>query len=151
VALKALIGSGDKIGLLCLPFIAVGLALNIVFPSLFSVGGPSPLLRIISLVILIPGIANWIWSVVLILTKVPKGLLITSGPYSIVRHPLYAGVAFLVLPWLGFLLNTWLGLALGIVLYIATRLFSPEEEELLSKAHGTTWDRYTRAVKIPWV
>ena len=149
--LKALLGSGDRIGLVTLQFLVIGLTLNVAVPSFFSVGGPSPTLRIISLVVLVPGIANWIWSVALILSRVPKGMLITTGPYSIVKHPLYTGVAFLVLPWLGFLLNTWLGFALGIVLYIGSRLFSPKEEELLSKAFGASWAQYTRTVKIPWL
>jgi hypothetical protein len=38
--IKALVGSGDKIGLLVLPFMAVGLLLNIMIPSFFNVGGP---------------------------------------------------------------------------------------------------------------
>ena len=42
-------------------------------------------------------------------------------------------VALLVAPWLGFLLNTWLGALIGVVLYVGSRLFSPEEERVLSK------------------
>jgi len=87
----------------------------------------------------------------LIVTKVPQKKLITNGPYSFVKHPLYTGVAFLVLPWIGFLCNTWLGGLIGIILYIGSRLFSPEEEELLSKTFGTTWDEYRKQVKIPWL
>jgi protein-S-isoprenylcysteine O-methyltransferase Ste14 len=34
----------------------------------------------------------------------------------VVKHPLYTGVAFLVLPWLGFLFNSWLGAAIGVIL-----------------------------------
>jgi protein-S-isoprenylcysteine O-methyltransferase Ste14 len=149
--LKTLVGSGDRIMLLTLPFLVVGLILNILFPSLFSVGGPSTVLRVISIVILIPGVTIWIWSVVLLLTRIPKGELITEGPYSLVKHPLYTAVAFLVLPWLGFLLNTWLGVVIGIVLYVASRLFSPEEEKALSQAFGTTWDEYCHKVAIPWL
>jgi protein-S-isoprenylcysteine O-methyltransferase Ste14 len=149
--LKTLVGSGDKIMLLTLPFLVVGLTLNILFPSLFSVGGPSTALRVISIVILLPGVTIWIWSVVLLLTRIPKGELITYGPYSLVKHPLYAGVAFLVLPWLGFLFDTWLGVVIGIVLYVASRLFSPEEEKKLSEAFGITWDQYCHSVMIPWL
>jgi len=149
--LKTLVGSGDRIMLLTLPFLVVGLILNILFPSLFSVGGPSTVLRVISIVILIPGVTIWIWSVVLLLTSIPKGELITYGPYSLVKHPLYTGVAFLVLPWLGFLFNTWLGVVIGIVMYIASRLFSPEEEKTLSEAFGSTWDEYCHKVAIPWL
>jgi len=149
--LKVLVGSGDKIGLLTLPFLIIGLILNILFPSLFSVGGPSVVLKVISIIILILGVTIWIWSVVLILIKVPKQELITNGPYSLVKHPLYTGAALLALPWIGFLLNTWLGVLIGIVLYIGSRVFAPEEEAILSKTFGTTWDEYCNKVKIPWL
>ena len=148
---KVLVGSGDKIMLLTLPFLIVGLILNILFPSFFSVGGPPMALMVISMIILILGVTIWLWSVVLILTRVPKKELITNGPYSLVKHPLYTSVALLVLPWLGFLLNTWLGVLVGAVLYIGSRLFSPEEEEILAKTFGTTWDEYCNKVKIPWL
>jgi len=149
--LKTLVGSGDRIGLLVLPFLVIGLILNFIFPSAFSVGGPSAILSTISLIILIPGVVIWIWSVILILTKVPKKELITDGPYSLVKHPLYTGVSLMVLPWLGFLLNTWLGLLIGIILYIGSRLYSPAEDELLAKTFGAAWTEYQRSVKIPWL
>ena len=149
--LKVLVGSGDKIGPLTLPFLIVGLILNVMFPSLFSVGGPPFVLKVISIIILIAGIINWIWSAVLILTKVPRKELITNGPYAIVKHPLYTGVALLVLPWIGFLFDTWLGVVIGIVLYIGSRMFSPAEEEELSKTFGAAWDAYCKKVVIPWL
>ena len=149
--LKALVGSGDKIMLLTLPFLVIGLIWNILNPSLFNVGGPPDVLRVISIIILIPGVVIWLWSVVLILTKVPQKQLITGGPYSLVKHPLYTGVALLVLPWFGFLLNTWLGVLIGIVLYIGSRMFSPDEEEKLAKAFGPAWTAYCKKVKIPWL
>ena len=106
--LEALVGSGKRIGLLTVPFLIIGVILNALIPSFFNVGGPSFALEVISISVLIPGVTIWIWSVVLILTKVPKKELIVEGPYSLVKHPLYTGVALLVLPWAGFLLNTWL-------------------------------------------
>ena len=71
---------------------------------------------------LVPGLAMWLWSVILILANVPRGRLITGGPYGWVKHPLYAAAALLVLPWAGFLLDTWLGAAIGAVLYLASRI-----------------------------
>lgn len=149
--LKELVGSGEKIGLLTLPFLVIGLILNIMVPSLFNIGGPSNALRVISILFLIVGVIVWLWSVVLILTRVPKKELITSGPYSFVKHPLYTGVALLVLPWLGFLFNTWLGLLIGIIMYLGSRMFAPDEEKMLAKTFGTTWDEYSRKVKLPWL
>jgi protein-S-isoprenylcysteine O-methyltransferase Ste14 len=149
--LKKLIGSGDRIGLAVLPFLVVGLVLNVAFPAAFDVGGPTPALRALSILVLVAGITVWAWSVVLILTKVPQGELITSGPFALVKHPLYTGVALLVLPWVGFLLDTWLGAALGIVMYAASRAFAPAEEAELSRTFGPAWNEYTQAVRLPWL
>ena len=149
--LKVLMGSGDKIGLFVVPFLALGVILNIVKPSFFSVGGPSDVLRIVSVIILIPGVANWFWSVVLILKKVPRQELITSGPYSLVKHPLYTGVSLLVIPWIGFLLDTWLGVVIGALLYIGSRRYSPDEEKNLSTTFGSAWAEYCNRVRIPWL
>src|SRR5512136_916438 len=134
--LKVLVGSGHRIMLLTLPFLVAGSVLNIMFPSWFSIGGPPLVLKAISIGMLVPGVAIWIWSVVLILTRVPGKELITGGPYSLVKHPLYTAVALLVLPWVGFLFNTWLGVLIGIVLYIGSRAFAPEEERGLSETFG---------------
>lgn len=149
--LKVLVGNGRKIGLLTLPFLVVGVILNILFPSAFSVGGPPMFLIVICAIILIPGVVIWIWSVALILIKVPKKELITTGPYALMKHPLYTCVALFVLPWFGFLLNTWLGALIGIIIYIGSRLYSPEEEKILSKIFGTAWDDYCGKVMIPWI
>jgi len=148
--LRQLVGSGEKIVLLLLPFLVGGVILNLAFPSFFGVGGPSDPLRVISAVVLVPGVAIWLWSAALILTRVPRGELITGGPYALVKHPLYTAVALLVLPWVGFLLDTWLGVVLGLVLYVGTRLFAPEEEAALSASFGARWDAYRRRVLIPW-
>lgn len=149
--LKRLVGSGDRIMLLTLPFLIVGLVLNILRPSLFSVGGPPAALKVLSAIILIPGVVLWLWSVILILIRVPRGELITWGPYALVKHPLYTSVALLVLPWIGFLFDTWLGVLVGLVLYVASRFFAPEEERALAKTFGATWDEYRNKVWIPWL
>ena len=149
--LKGLVGSGDRIGLFTLPFVVVGLALNIAYPTLFDVGGPPTVLAVVSVAVLVGGITIWIWSVVLILTKVPRGELITNGPYSLVKHPLYTSVALLVLPWIGFLLNTWLGAAIGIALYVGSRIFAPVEEAALSRTFGARWVGYRSSVKMSWL
>jgi protein-S-isoprenylcysteine O-methyltransferase Ste14 len=150
-AIRKLAGSGDRIGLLVLPFLGVGLALNLLYPPLFAVGGPPTALRLLSRAVLVPGVIVWGWSAALILTEVPRGRLITRGPYALVKHPLYTGVALLVLPWGGFLLDTWLGAILGVVVYCGSRMFSPDEEAELARTFGPAWDDYRRQVKFPWL
>lgn len=150
-SLKTLVGSGDKIGLFTLPFLMVGLVLNIAYPSVFSVGGPPDALRAASVVVLAVGVVIWVWSGALILTWVPRGKLITHGPYALVRHPLYTAVSLLVLPCLGFVFNTWLGVVIGIVMYAVSRVFAPVEDAKLAKTFGSGWVEYARSVKIPWL
>jgi protein-S-isoprenylcysteine O-methyltransferase Ste14 len=123
--LKTIVGSGDRIGLLVLPFIVVGVSLNLANPAVFTVGGPPAWLGAASIAVLAVGVTIWIWTVVLILMNVPQGRLMTGGPYALIKHPLYTTVALLVLPWVGFLLDSWVGVVIGIALYVASRMFAP--------------------------
>lgn len=148
---KALVGSGDRIGLLVAPFVVVGLALNLWRPVLFTVGGPSPLLAAAALAVLVPGLVVWLWSVVLILTRVPRHELITTGPFALVKHPLYTGVGLLVLPAAGVLMNSWLGAVAGLAIYVGSRLYAPAEERALAREFGPAWDAYAVSVKVPWL
>ena len=147
-SLKNLVGSGDRIALFVLPVAVAGVFLNYVHPTWFDVGGPPSVLSVVSIAVLVPGVAIWMWSVALILRDVPRGQLITGGPYAWVKHPLYTAVALLVLPWMGFLLDTWLGVLLGAVLYVASRVFAPAEEAALSRTFGDNWSDYSRRVRL---
>jgi protein-S-isoprenylcysteine O-methyltransferase Ste14 len=149
--LKALVGSGDRILLFTLPFLVAGLILNLLFPAAFGVGGPPPALRVASIVVLVIGLVIWVWSAALILINVPRDRLITTGPFALVKHPLYTGVALLVLPATGFLLDTWLGAAIGLVMYVGSRMFARAEESHLAARFGAQWDRYRSAVKLRWL
>lgn len=151
LGLRALIGSGDRIGLFVLPIVVVGVVLALAFPAVSSVGGPPTWLWVLSTVVLTVGVVVWGWSVALILTRVRAGELVTTGPYSVVKHPLYTTVALLVLPWLGFLFDTWLGAVLGIALYVGSRLYAPAEEAELAERFGPAWDAYRRSAKLPWL
>jgi hypothetical protein len=70
LGMGALVGSGDRIGAFVLPFVLIGVALNVAFADMFSVGGPPLWLQVVSAVVLAVGVVVWAWSVVLILTKV---------------------------------------------------------------------------------
>ena len=67
------------------------------------------------------------------------------------KHPLYTAVALLVIPWIGFLLNTWLGVVIGLVLYVAARLFAPQEEAELARRSGPGGTRTRPGCMLPWL
>ena len=148
--LKTLVGAGDRIAALTLPFAALGLAANLRFPEVFRMGlGAGG--KLAGIVCLVAGVPLWLTSVVQILVLVPRGTLITSGPFSLVLHPLDTSVALLVIPGLGLVLDSWLGLAVGAVLYLSTRLFAPAEERELAARFPDEYPRYRQRVLLPWL
>jgi protein-S-isoprenylcysteine O-methyltransferase Ste14 len=73
--------------------------------------------------------------------------LITSGPYSKVRHPGYSG---LVLIYLGFVLGfavVWM-LIPAVIFTILTCLTATKEEQLLKEPFGKEYEEYAR--RVPW-
>jgi protein-S-isoprenylcysteine O-methyltransferase Ste14 len=149
--IRGLVGSGDRIALLTLPVLVVAVLLAVWVPSAVDAGGPSGIVRAMSLVVLAVGIVVWLWSVALILIRVPRGELITTGPFAVMKHPLYTAVSLLVIPALGLLLDTWLGIVVGVAMYLAVRRYAPAEEAQLAEAFGPAWDDYRGRVWLPWL
>jgi protein-S-isoprenylcysteine O-methyltransferase Ste14 len=79
------------------------------------------------------------------------GALVTSGPYSKVRHPGYSG---LVLIYFGFALGFALGFGIvwmlipAVVFSILTCLTAIREEQYLKKRFGEQYEAY--ANRVPW-
>jgi protein-S-isoprenylcysteine O-methyltransferase Ste14 len=134
-----------------MPVVLVALVLWAFGPARVAFDASSPIVRGIVIVVLAVGLVGWAWSAVLILTVVPKGELITTGPFAVVKHPLYTSVGLLVLPSLGILLGTWLGVVIGVALYVGACLFAPAEERELRVTFGARWDAYEQRVLLPWL
>jgi protein-S-isoprenylcysteine O-methyltransferase Ste14 len=76
----------------------------------------------------------------------PDHELIRSGPYSVVRHPVYASLFLLTLAT-GLLLASWPVLAAAVALYIAgTEIRIHAEERLLASRFGHQFEEYRRQV-----
>lgn len=72
--------------------------------------------------------------------------LIRTGPYAIVRHPVYASL-FLMMLATGLLFARWPLLLLSIVLYVAgTEIRIHAEEGLLRQRFGEEFEEYRRQV-----
>ena len=78
--------------------------------------------------------------------------LVTTGPYSLVRHPIYTALYGLLLAT-ALSVSTATGLVIGAVLYGAgTLLRTRIEDRLLRETFGATFDDYARRVPslLPW-
>ncbi|UCI05285.1 methyltransferase family protein [Mesorhizobium sp. B1-1-8] len=120
----------------------------------------SPWLQVIGAAVLLPGI--WICYLTMLensfaapVVKIQEKRgqhVITTGPYSYVRHPMYAG-AILFFAGTALLLGSWWGLAsvLVFIVLLAIRTFV-EEETLRTGLQG--YDQYAERVRyrlIPMV
>jgi protein-S-isoprenylcysteine O-methyltransferase Ste14 len=73
--------------------------------------------------------------------------LVTTGPYAVVRHPIYTGL-FGMLVATGLALSTATGLGAGVLLLLAgTYLRIRAEDRLLKDAFGRAFDDY--AARVP--
>ena len=72
--------------------------------------------------------------------------LVRTGPYAIVRHPIYASL-FAMLLSTGFLLTPWLWLVVSVLLFIVgTEIRVRTEDGLLASRFGAAFDEYRRRV-----
>ena len=72
--------------------------------------------------------------------------LITEGPYSVVRNPIYTGMFGMLLAT-GLAISHWIGLLIAIVVFaIGTAIRVHSEERLLRGAFGEEFEAYARRV-----
>jgi protein-S-isoprenylcysteine O-methyltransferase Ste14 len=72
--------------------------------------------------------------------------LVTQGPYSIVRNPIYTGMFGMLLAT-GLAVSHWIGLVMAIVVFaIGTVIRVRSEEKLLREMFGVEFDKYASTV-----
>lgn len=75
--------------------------------------------------------------------------LVTEGPYSVVRNPIYTGMFGMLLAT-GLAVSHWIGLAAAVIVFgLGTIIRVRSEEKLLSEMFGAEFDAYAR--KVPAV
>ena len=73
--------------------------------------------------------------------------LATSGPYALVRHPIYSGMLGMLLAT-GLAVSHWLALLAALILFfIGTTIRVRSEEKLLREAFGQQFETYARSVR----
>lgn len=126
-------------------FIFIGLTLFLTFLT-FNVNWS--IMQIIALPLLGLGVFLWIYSWRYMgkawgLENNPKGDLITSGPYKIVRHPLYFG-GIIALFSISFLSSSFLPFITAVFFVFITAVRAQKEEAFMKEKFGSKWDSYAK-------
>lgn len=73
--------------------------------------------------------------------------LATSGPYALVRHPIYAGMLGMLVAT-GLAISHWAALLVALVIFfVGTTIRIRSEEKLLREAFGEQFETYARSVR----
>lgn len=137
-----IIGQGGKIILFTLPSLIAAIWAHTILPRFVALPESIRFIQPVGYLFLLPGLLLWGSAVIQLLTDFPKGKLITTGAYRVVRNPIYASVIFFILPAVSLLTFTWVYLVASIFLYAGVMLFIGKEEEQLVAAFGRAYKDY---------
>jgi protein-S-isoprenylcysteine O-methyltransferase Ste14 len=72
--------------------------------------------------------------------------LVTTGPFSVSRNPMYTSFILFTIPGLSLACNNWLVLICSLVIYIGLTLLVKEEEDWLEHHFGGEYTAYRQRV-----
>lgn len=141
-----IVGQGGKIILFTLPSLAAAIWIQSNYPQAAALPDAISFIKPLGYVLLVPGILLWATAVIQLLTEFPKGKLITSGAYGVVRNPIYSSVTFFILPAVALLTLTWVYFVPAAFLYAGVMIFIGVEEQQLTQAFGKQYQDYLARV-----
>jgi protein-S-isoprenylcysteine O-methyltransferase Ste14 len=141
-----IVGQGGLIILFTLPSLIAAIAANLYLPEIARLPESVRFIQPLGYVLLIPGVILWGTAVIQLLTGFPKGQLVTSGAYGVVRNPIYSSATFFLLPAASLLTFTWVYLVPSIFLYMGVMIFIGTEEKQMTRAFGLDYAIYLARV-----
>lgn len=137
-----IVGQGGKIILFMLPSLLAAIAVNVYHPGMTAFPRQLQFLQPAGYILLIPGLILWGTAIVQLLAGFPKGKLVTTGAYGVVRNPIYASATFFLLPAVSLLTFSWVYLIPAVFLYTGVMIFIGTEEKQLTQVFGEAYQDY---------
>lgn len=136
-------GVGPRFGAPCIAYGIVSVLLTHRFPSIFGFPDDARLaIGVLGGLLLSVGLAVYLVTVGWFLVARKEGALVTTGPFRVVRHPLYATWLWLLFPGIALLCRSWLTLGVVPVGYMALKSFIKHEEGELERKFGREYETY---------
>ena len=142
-----LFGCGPRLALLCLPYILLSAAVMFRYPEFLDLRFlDHVLIKTAGLIWLGLGIIFWVISAIYFIKYFKPGVLITGGPFSLCRNPIYSSIIVFIIPALGIIFHSGLTLSIALVLYIGFRISIHGETNILHRIFGKDYEDYERTV-----
>ena len=141
-----IVGQGAKIILFMLPSLVAAILIHKYYPKIAALPEVISFVQPVGYILLLPGLILWMAAIVQLLTGFPKGELVTTGAYGVVRNPIYSSVTFFILPAVALLTLTWVYFVASAFLYAGVMIFIGKEERQLKEVFGKVYEDYTARV-----
>ena len=121
--------------------------LTYLFPDLFRLSFiPFWIFAATGAVLLVTGFLVYAVSLKFFIRGFSKGHLVVEGPYSVVRHPIYASWIFLIFPGIALFFQSWLMLSVPAAAYLSFKAFIRKEDRDLEKSFAAAYLDYRSKV-----
>jgi protein-S-isoprenylcysteine O-methyltransferase Ste14 len=139
------LGIGPKIGLVAIPYIAIGIVITILYPQIFTFGPAAkhPLL-VAGIVILVVGLVFYAFTAKALIKGLRSNKLMTIGPFRYCQNPLYAVMILLIVPGVALLLNSWIVLTTSVVAFVIFKINIHTEYEEMERTFGQEYLDYRK-------
>ena len=107
---------------------------------------PYWILVIIGIGFLIAGIVVYVYSLSIFNRGYRKEQLVIDGPYSVVRHPIYAAWILLICPGFVLFFRSWPMLFVPLVAYVSFKTYIHKEDDYLKDKFGQAYSDYRSKV-----
>jgi protein-S-isoprenylcysteine O-methyltransferase Ste14 len=141
-----IVGQGGKIILFMLPSLVAAILVDTYLHPIAALPESISFIRPVGYVLLVPGLILWATALIQLLTGFPKGKLVTTGAYGVVRNPLYSSATFFILPAVALMTTTWVYFVPSVFLYVGVMIFIRKEEKQLTRAFGKEYLDYMARV-----
>lgn len=139
-------GVGPRMALALAPFLAATIWLRISHPAFSAIPLPTALRLALGAGLLALGLAFWAWSAVHFIRHFFAGRLLTAGPFTWCRNPIYASFIVFLLPAAALLADAWPLLVADLALYLIFRGLIGDEDRMLAERFGAEYQAYRRRV-----
>jgi protein-S-isoprenylcysteine O-methyltransferase Ste14 len=116
------------------------------WPEVFGIPGLAPGIRIAGGILMGFGFLLWLAGVVTVMRAYKRDELMTSGPFALVRHPVYSAWITLIFPGLALWARSWLMLFVPLLGYAMFRMLIHREDEYLDRRFGQSYREYRARV-----